>query len=233
MNKARDVKNALLKISSSARALVSATFFKTGKGEYGEGDIFIGVTVPRQREIARTFDALSLSAIMQLLKDRVHECRQTALILLVDRFANASLQEQRRIAGLYLSHTRWINNWDLVDMSARNIIGAYLFDTSRRPLYTLVLSKSLWERRIAIVATHYYIGKGELKDTWKIASLLLSDKEDLVHKATGWMLREAGKKDRKALVTFLKKYHARMPRTMLRYAIKHCSRNDRRFWLGL
>jgi 3-methyladenine DNA glycosylase AlkD len=231
MGEARDVKNALRKISSSERALVSAGFFKSGKGEYGEGDVFIGVTVPEQRNIARQFPDLPFEEIVKLLKDKVHECRLTALIILVERFAKASPQEQKKIVGLYLSHTRFVNNWDLVDSSARDIIGAYLFDKNRKLIYTLVGSKSLWERRIAIVATHYFIGKGELKDTWKIAALLLSDTEDLMHKATGWMLREAGKKDRKELVVFLKKYHSRMSRTMLRYAIEHFSQPERRLWL--
>jgi len=233
MDTARDVKNALRGYASAERALVSKRYFKTGKGEYGEGDVFIGVTVPHQRIVAQRYRSLALAELKKLLKDKVHECRLTALLILVERFSKGTPQERAIIVKLCLSHTRYINNWDLVDSSARDIIGAYCSGKSRRILYRLARSKALWERRIAIVATHYFIGMGELKDTFAIAELLLSDTEDLMHKATGWMLREAGKKDRGALIRFLKAHVSRMPRTMLRYAIEHFSRAERNMWMRL
>ena len=199
MSTAREVTSALRRIASPERALVSKRFFKTGKGEYGEGDVFIGVTVPEQREIALRFRALPLTEIKKLLRSKIHEERLTALIILVGQFERGSKKERTHIVKFYLSSTSRINNWDLVDSSARDIVGAYFSDKSKKILYKLARSKNIWERRIAVVATHYFIGEGKHNDTFVIAKMLLSDTEDLIHKATGWMLREAGKKDRKQL----------------------------------
>lgn len=196
-------------------------FFKTGPGEYGEGDRFRGISVPPLRALAREFAQLPLTETWKLLASPLHEDRLLALLLLNGSFAKGDGKLRAKIHARYLKSTRYINNWDLVDSSAEHIVGAWLFDRSRRPLQQLARSPSLWERRIAIVATFHFIRRDDFDDTLKIASLLLHDDQDLIHKATGWMLREVGKRDRKRLTQFLGQHATRMPRTMLRYAIEH------------
>ena len=193
-------------------------FFRTGPGEYGEGDEFLGLKVPQIRKLAREFRALPLKEVEGLLKSKWHEARLLALVILVDQFERADERMRDAIFRLYLRSTKFINNWDLVDASAPHIVGAHIKDRSL--LTKLARSKSLWERRIAIVATQHFIRNHDLKDTFRLAKNLLDDKHDLIHKATGWMLREAGKRDRDALVAFLEEHATRMPRTMLRYAIE-------------
>jgi 3-methyladenine DNA glycosylase AlkD len=224
----RDIQRELARAADPARARVSAWFFKTGKGQYGEGDKFIGLTVPMQRSIARRFRHLPLADVRRLLQSPVHEHRFTALEVLVAQYEAADPATRRKIFDFYLKHTRWINNWDLVDTSAPYIVGGHLFTGSRRVLYRLAKSPSLWERRIEMVATQAFIRQGDLKDTFAIAELLLSDKHDLIHKAVGWMLREAGKSSPPALLSFLKKNYAAMPRTALRYAIERLSEHQRK-----
>ncbi|MBW3011246.1 DNA alkylation repair protein [Candidatus Woesearchaeota archaeon] len=206
-------------------------FFKTGKGEYGEGDSFIGVRVPDMRTVAKGFMDMSYEYLQKLLQDKVHEYRQIALIILVNKFKKVGEEEKKKIFDFYLKHTKFINNWDLVDLSAPTIVGGYLLDKKRDILYKLAKSRNLWEKRIAIIATAAFIAKKQYKDTLKISEILLKDNHDLIHKAVGWMLREVGKKDQKVLEGFLKKYHKQMPRTMLRYAIEKLDVKKRKFYM--
>jgi 3-methyladenine DNA glycosylase AlkD len=196
-------------------------WFKTGKGEYGEGDKFVGVRVPVQRVIAEKYRYLELGEIEELLESRVHEHRYTGLSILVAQYEAGDAATKERVFDFYLEHTRCVNNWDLVDTSAPYIVGEHLISRSRRVLYRLAKSSDLWERRIAMIATAAFIDRGDLKDMFAIASRLLSDKHDLIHKAIGWMLREAGEHSRAEMIKFLKRNYSRMPRTALRYAIEH------------
>lgn len=214
------IRKELKQLADSSKAKLLQGFFKTGPGEYGEGDIFLGIQVPRIREVERANKTCSLATIGALMKSRYHEERLLGLLLLVQRFNTASPAEQRKIFGIYLRNTNYINNWDLVDLSAPNIVGVYLLDKPRRHLRKLARSKSLWERRIAIVATAQFIRNGQFDDTLEIAEMLMNDREDLIHKAVGWMLREVGKRDMKTEEDFVRQHCSRMPRTMLRYAIE-------------
>lgn len=198
-------------------------FFKTGKGQYGEGDVIMGVKVPEIRAVCKQFVDLSLAEIEELLESPLHEVRQGAAIVMASQAIKAKKNPEHKKAlfDLYLRRTDRINNWDIVDGSCCDVVGGYLLDKPRDILYKLAKSDDMWERRIAIVSTWEFIRHGDLADTFKIAEMLLSDKQDLIHKATGWMLREAGKKDRVQLLKFLDKHAAIMPRTALRYAIEH------------
>lgn len=228
-----EVAAALKKPGTRGKATSSAWFFKTGRGQYGHGDVFIGVTVPEQRKVAIAFRELSLDEVTKLLKSKIHEHRLTALMILVEQYKKGDETARAKITKRYLSHTKHINNWDLVDASAPHIIGQYLLDKNRRVLYKLAKSKNLWERRIAIVATLAFIRHGESDDTFAIAELLLSDTHDLIRKATGWMLREVGKHvSRPALVKFINLHKADMPRTTLRYAIEHFPPETRKAFLA-
>jgi 3-methyladenine DNA glycosylase AlkD len=229
--KAADIRRRLMARADPASIPVLQSFFKTGAGEYGEGDVFVGVRVPAMREVCRDCRDAGLGEIRTLLKSRVHEERLVALLLLVDRFERGDEAVRRDVYEFYLAHTAFINNWDLVDSSAGPIVGAWLFERSRRPLGRLAKSKSLWERRVAIVATHYFIRRGDLADTFQIADLLLEDSHDLIHKAVGWMLREAGNQDGSAERRFLITRYQRMPRTMLRYAIEKFPAAEREKYL--
>jgi 3-methyladenine DNA glycosylase AlkD len=218
--RASDICSRLQILGDQERVQVLQRFFKTGQGEYGQGDIFVGLRVPEIRQLAKQYQALPFSETTRLLQSSLHEARMLALFILVRNYAqgDASLREQ--IYNLYLHNTRFINNWDLVDASAEHIAGAHLRYRSRSPLYNLAVSNLLWDRRIAIMATFHYIKRGEVAETLRIAELLLRDPEDLIHKAVGWMLREIGKRDRLIEEEFLKVHHKMMPRTMLRYAIE-------------
>ncbi|MBI4096511.1 MAG: DNA alkylation repair protein [Candidatus Levybacteria bacterium] len=243
-----ELKKELSGLADEERAEVSQRFFKTGKGEYGEGDVFIGLTVPQSRKIAIKFRSLSFADILKLLKSKIHEERLIALLILVNRFDVGSEEEKKNIFDFYLKNAKCVNNWDLVDLSADKIVGAYILgrgpvrsfppasarstsahvravgspSSSATPpiLIKLAKSENLWERRIAIVATYYFIKNNKFGATLKIAEILLNDKHDLIHKAVGWMLREVGKKDLKTEIGFLNKHYKQMPRTMLRYAIE-------------
>jgi 3-methyladenine DNA glycosylase AlkD len=210
----------LLVLGDSQRALVVQRFFKTAPGEYGEGDIFVGLRVPEIRKLAKEYQYLPLSETSRLLQSSLHEARLLALLILVRAYTqgDASLQEQ--IYNLYLRNTHFINNWDLVDASAEHIAGAHLRYRSRSPLHALAESSLLWDRRISIMATFHYIKRGEFAETLHIAKLLLRDPEDLIHKAVGWMLREIGKRDQLIEEKYLAAHYKTMPRTMLRYAIE-------------
>ena len=207
-------------------------FFKTGPGEYGERDVFVGIRVPAMRSVCRECRGAPLDTIRTLLRSRVHEERSLALMLLVDAFKAADEDGRRAIYELYLSHTVSINNWDLVDASAAQILGGWLHARDRAPLRTLAASASLWERRMAIIATANFIKRGEFDDTFAIADTLLNDEHDLIHKAVGWMLREVGNRDGAAERRFLKGRYQRMPRTMLRYAIEKFPEAERKRYLA-
>jgi len=219
-------------LADSSRGTNLARFFKTGPGDYAEGDKFLGITVPQTRGVLREFMALPFADTLTLLQSPWHEERLLALLLLVARMRKADDTEQTRIYEAYISNTRYINNWDLVDLSARDIVGLYLAQRPRTVLDALVLSTHLWERRIAVVATFYFIGRGEFDDSLRVAQALLGDKHDLIHKAVGWMLREIGKRDRAVLETFLRAHATEMPRTMLRYAIEHFPEAQRQAYLA-
>jgi 3-methyladenine DNA glycosylase AlkD len=221
------LKRELAQAAQGKRAGSSA-WFKTGKGEYGEGDKFIGVRVPAQRTIAAKYHRLGLDAIEKLLRSPIHEHRFTGLLILVAQYERGDESTRRRIFSFYLDHTRCVNNWDLVDVSAPGIVGEHLVLRPRRVLYRLARSPGLWERRIAMVATAAFIDRGDLKDTFAIAARLLADGHDLIHKATGWMLREAGKHSRSQLMKFLKRNYSKIPRTTLRYAIEHLPEAQRK-----
>ncbi len=207
-------------------------FFKTGKGQYGEGDIFLGISVPQLRFIAAKYIDLALSDIEQLLHAKFHEYRLTAVIILTEKYKKSTESERIKIYSFYIKNARYINNWDLVDASADKIVGAYLFDKSREKLYELAKSSNLWEKRIAIIATYQFIKQKEYKDTVGIAEILLHDKHDLIQKAVGWMLREVGKRvSQEKEEEFLKIHYKTMPRTMLRYAIERFPEEKRKKYL--
>jgi 3-methyladenine DNA glycosylase AlkD len=228
---ARGIQQRLRTLGSPEAAAFAARYFKTGAGQYGEGDIFLGLRAAVMHRLAKEYQALPLEELVVLLQSPIHEDRLLALLIMVRRFAKGDPPARRGLYELYLANTQYINNWDLVDASAREVVGGYLADRSRKPLDRLAASTSLWERRISIVATHYFIRRGEFADTLRIAERLLGDREDLIHKAVGWMLREVGKAHRPTLETFLKRHGRVMPRTALRYAIERFPAELRRAYL--
>jgi len=228
---AAQARSATRALANPERASSLRRFFRTGPGEYGEGDRFLGLTVPAVRGLARRFESLSLADVRKLLHSPWHEERLLALLVLVRRYNRGGPAERYAIFSLYLEETRWVNNWDLVDTSAAHIVGRHLREGERRLLYRLVRSPSLWERRIAIIATFDAIRRDDFADTLALAERLLGDREDLMHKATGWMLREVGKRDIEALRIFLRRHAHAMPRTMLRYAIERFPEPERQRWL--
>ena len=219
----------LREFADRERAVFIQGFFKTGPGQYGEGDHFLGIRVPDVRKVAREFRSLPLADLRKLLRSKWHEDRLLALVILVDQYERGG--DRDAIYELYIASTDGINNWDLVDASAPQIVGGHLASRSRAPLYRLAKSKSVWERRIAMLATFHFIRANDFEYSLAIAEMLLGDMHDLIHKAAGWMLREIGKRDRAALEKFLAKHAARMPRTMLRYAIERLSPAARRRFL--
>jgi 3-methyladenine DNA glycosylase AlkD len=232
-NKVEQVAKALTGLIKPGKKDVLSRFFKTDPGHYGHGDVFIGVMVPQQRQVAKQFKDLPLVEIAKLLASPIHEYRLTALLILVEQFVVADDPQKAKIVKFYLARTPRINNWDLVDLSAPKILGAWLLDKDRKILDKLVKSKNIWERRIAVVSTFAFIKAGETKDTWRLAKILLRDSHDLMHKATGWMLREAGKRDPESLKKFLSEHGAKMPRTMLRYSIEKFNAIERKKYLKI
>lgn len=218
-------------LADSEIATHSLRYFKTGKGEYGYGDKFLGIRVPVLRKVAKSFQGISKREISILLKSEYHEARLLSLLILVGQFSAGDENRRNLIYNLYLKHTKYINNWDLVDTSAPNIVGAWLIDRGRSKLYELAGSTSLWERRISIISTLYFIRNGDYSDTLKLAEILITDSEDLIHKAVGWMLREIGNRDRAVEEKYLKKHYKQMPRTMLRYSIEKFSKDSRQRFL--
>lgn len=228
------LKKDLRKLADPEKAKNYARFFKTGQGEYGEGDKFLGVVVPQQRKVAVKYRGLELKDLQGLLSSNIHEYRLIALFVLVSQYKKAKKNEndKKKIVDFYLKNTKNINNWDLVDSSVHYILGDYLLDKlDRKILYKLAKSKNLWERRIAIISTFAFIRAGQFIDTLKIAKILLNDKHDLIHKAVGWMLREVGNRNLKIEEEFLQKHYKQMPRTMLRYAIEKFVAEKRQSYL--
>jgi 3-methyladenine DNA glycosylase AlkD len=226
------VKNELAKLSDPEHALKLQGFFKTGKGEYGEGDVFLGLRVPDQRRVAKKYRKAPLTDVSELLRSEIHEHRLTALFILTEQFNKGDEETRRRIVDLYLSNTAYVNNWDLVDCSAHKILGEWLIDKERGLLYELARSESLWERRISVISTFAFIRRGDLVDAVALAEALVDDEHDLIHKASGWVLREVGKKDQSVLEKFLLDHYKTMPRTMLRYSIERLPEELRRFYMG-
>lgn len=230
-NTAKEIRKRLQKMGDKKDALFLQGFFKTGAGQYGEGDIFLGIRVPAVRALAKEYHQLPPEKVLPLLRSPYHEERLFALVMFVNASVKGDELIQKKIYNLYLANTRYINNWDLVDLSAPNVVGAYLLTKSKNPLYKLAKSKSLWERRIAILATFYFIKNKQFADALHIAGIMQKDKEDLIHKATGWMLREVAKRDVVIAEKFLRKHCREMPRTMLRYAIERFSPAKRNMFL--
>ena len=226
------LKAEMQRLGNPEKAEFFKRFFKTGPGEYAEGDQFVGITVPEQRRLARRYcRELSLTEIVQLLQSQIHEYRLTALLMLVLQFKRADEAVRKQIVELYLANTSQVNNWDLVDSSAPQLLGEYLLDKERGLLDDLAASKLLWERRIAILASFAFIKREQFADTLRIAEHLLADQHDLIHKAVGWMLREVGNHDQMTEEKFLQKHYRVMPRTMLRYAIEKFPEKRRQAYL--
>jgi 3-methyladenine DNA glycosylase AlkD len=225
------IKGRLRKFANKEKAEVLRGFFKTGPGQYGEGDLFLGVAVPNIRKVAKECRAASLGEVTKLLPSAWHEERLLALLMLVERFAAGNDDLKTKIYRLYLKNTKYINNWDFVDLTAPNIVGVHLADKSRKQLYTFARSKNLWQRRIAILATFAFIRRNDFADTLGISEILLADKHDLLHKAVGWMLREVGKRSLSTEEKFLNQHYKTMPRTMLRYAIERFPEAKRQKYL--
>jgi 3-methyladenine DNA glycosylase AlkD len=230
MSDLREIRKAVRDLADPKRAAVLRGFFKTGPGQYGEGDRFVGLTVPQVRSLLHRFHPADDAVLRDLLRSPIHEERLLALLLLVERYQKGSTAERNRVFALYVKNFKRINNWDLVDASAEHIVGPHA--VGRAQLLRWARSPHLWTRRIAIVSTFHSIRAGRFGDTLAVAGVLLSDEEDLLHKATGWMLREVGKRDAAALASFLRRHHRRMPRTMLRYAIERFPESRRKAWLA-
>ena len=227
----KDIRAKLRKLGDKERAIVSQRFFKTGPGEYGEGDVFLGIKVPELRKLAKEYEDITMKQVKALLKSSIHEERLLALLILIRKYVKGDESARKRIYEVYIKNTQFINNWDLVDVTAEHIVGAFLRDKDRSPLYRLSRSKNLWERRISIMASFHFIKHNEFSDTLKISKILLADREDLIHKAVGWMLREVGKRHMTTEERFLKDHYRKMPRTMLRYAIERFPESERQRYL--
>ena len=225
------IKRDLSQLGDPNRAIKLSGFFKTGKGHYGEGDLFLGIPVPEQRKVAKKYIDLSLNDLQELLNSKIHEHRFTALVILISKYRKTEKSGKAEIFSFYLKNTKNINNWDLVDLSAPRIVGDYLVNKDRSILYKLAKSNSLWERRISILSTFIFIDNNDFEDALNISELLLQDKHDLIHKAVGWGLREIGKRDQNVEERFLTKFCLQMPRTMLRYAIEKFDEKKRKFYL--
>ncbi|MEI8344038.1 MAG: DNA alkylation repair protein [Candidatus Moraniibacteriota bacterium] len=229
----KELRKEIRSLANPQKARILAGFFKTGKGQYGEGDKFLGITVPQTRTVAKKYWQLPLAEVLQLLQSAFHEERLAALLIMILQYQKGDEKQKKEIFQAYLENTQWINNWDLVDLTADRIVGAYLDDKTKDLLFKLAQSKLLWERRIAMLATFYEIKKGKSEIALAVAEKLLGDREDLMHKAVGWMLREVGKRcSQKEEEKFLQKYIKVMPRTTLRYAIERFEEGKRRQYLG-
>ena len=224
-----NLKQDLERLANKEKAVILQRFFKTGKGEYGHGDLFLGITVPEQRRIAKKYSRLSLDDLQSLLSSKIHEYRLTSLLILIEKYKNV---DKKEVVDFYLRNTKNINNWDLVDLSSHKILGNYLLNKDKNILYKLAKSNDLWKKRISIISTFAFIRNSDFDCSLKISEILLNDKHDLIHKAVGWMLRELGKRNLKVEEEFLKKYYKKMPRTMLRYAIEKFSKEKRYYYLN-
>jgi 3-methyladenine DNA glycosylase AlkD len=228
----KEIRSRLHKLGDRQKAQFLQGFFKTGPGGYGKGDIFLGIRVPELRKLSSIYKKLTAREALPMLRSPIHEERLLALLLLIRAFSKGDDPVRKQIYRIYLDNTQSINNWDLVDISAPHIVGAFLIDKSKKPLYQLAKSNNLWERRIAIMATFHFIRDHQFSEALRISKILLLDKEDLIHKAVGWMLREIGKRDMECEELFLKEHYKQMPRTMLRYAIEKFPPSKRRMYLN-
>lgn len=226
------MKREMAQLSDPDRAKKLSRFFKTGKNQYGEGDIFLGIPVPEQRKVAKKYVDLSLDNLQELLNTKIHEYRFTALVILISKYRKAEEMGKKEIFDFYLKNTENVNNWDLVDLSAPRIIGDYLLNKERSILYKLAKSNNLWKKRISILSTFAFIDNNDFEDALRISKLLLNDEHDLIHKAVGWALREIGKKNQNVEEQFLSKHYLHMPRTMLRYAIEKFDERKRKTYLN-
>ncbi|GAA4408016.1 DNA alkylation repair protein [Nibrella viscosa] len=233
MNKAEDIRRAIHALADPERAPLVARFFKTGPGQYGEGDQFLGLTMPQQREVARQFLQLPMDEVVLLVQNPYHEIRMTGLLIWTYQCKKAGAALREAIAQRYLANRIYVNNWDLVDVTCPEVVGNYLLDQDRSVLYDLARQDHLWSQRIAIVSTFAFIRKNQFADTFAIAELLLNHRHDLIHKAVGWMLREVGKRNPEALEEFLHDHIRQMPRTALRYAIERFEPGRRKYYLLL
>lgn len=227
----KQLEQELERYASEQRGIILQRFFKTGKGEYGAGDVFLGLTMGEQRELAKKFQDLQMNELQELLNSKIHEKRMISLIILTRKFKKSDEEGKKQIFNFYIKNAKRINNWDLVDLSAPNIVGMFLMDKQRNILYKLASSENLWEKRISIISTFTFIRNGDFKDTLKISEKLLKERHDLIHKAVGWMLREVGKKNQEKLEEFLKKHYKQLPRTTLRYAIEKFEEGKRKRYL--
>ena len=227
--------NELMNHASEEQAKKSRRYFKTGKGDYGEGDVFIGVKMGQIFELVKAYSEMPIEEIEKLLENEIHEIRAGGVSIMdkASRKKKLSPDRLKDFYELYMRRIDRINNWDLVDLGCMHLTGCYLFDKKRDILYNLAKSSNLWERRIAIVSTCYFIRQGDLDDTFALAEMLVEDKIDLIHKGTGWMLRMAGDRDRQKLISFLDKFASTMPRTMLRYSIEKFDKEERTYYLKL
>ena len=219
---------SLQMLADKDKAQFLQRFFKTGKGQYAEGDIFWGIKVPETRQVAKAYKGMPLAELEKIMKNPVHEVRFCGLMILVEKFNKAKEADKKRIIDFYLSNTQYINNWDLVDLSCYKILGNYLLDKPRDVLYHLAKSKNMWEQRIAIVSTLSFIRNCEFYDTLAISEMLIDHRHDLIHKAVGWMLRELAKRDQYLMLQFIEKHYNRQSRTTLRYAIEHLPEEQRK-----
>ena len=226
-----DLKDDIKKEANPEKAKILQRFFKTGKGEYGEGDIFLGITVPQSREIAKKYISIQLEEINLLLQSKIHEERLIALLILVENYKKSTQKDKELIFNFYLNNAKYINNWDLVDLTADKIAGHYLYDKPKDILYKLAKSDNLWKKRISIISTFYFIKNNEFNETLKISEILIKDNHDLIQKAVGWMLREIGKRSPETEEEFLNKHYRIMPRTTLRYAIEKFPESKRQAYL--
>jgi len=227
----KDIRKKIESEKNPKQAVILQRFFKTGKGEYGEGDVFYGIKVPVQRTIAKMFNDLSLDDLKELIHSKIHEERLIAAFILIDQYKKGDEKKKKTVFDFYLRNRKGINNWDLVDLSAPKIVGEHLLNKEKDLLYKFARSKDLWEKRIAILSTHTFIREHFFEDTVNISEILLQDKDDLIHKAVGWMLREIGNRDMQVEEEFLVKHYKKMPRTMLRYAIEKFPEKKRKDYL--
>jgi len=233
MNKYTKLVQELKKKYDPVRAKHSQRFFKTGKGEYGEGDVFLGLNMPEQREIAKKYLDLPLNDIQKLVDSKIHEHRMVGLLIVTYKYAKGDDKEKEKLFKFYVKNSKQVNNWDLVDVTCHKVVGDYLLDKDRKLLYKWARSKNLWEKRLAIISTFAFFRREELDDSYKIATMLLHDQHDLIHKAVGWTLRECGKRDLSRLYKFLDQHTRTMPRTALRYAIEKLPDAKRKYYLQL
>jgi 3-methyladenine DNA glycosylase AlkD len=230
---AASVRGQLAALADPAKAAFFPRFFKAGKGEYAEGDVFLGVTVPQIRSVVKRHRGVPLPEVKKLLADELHECRLAGVLILDAQFSRTDGAERKKIVDFYVSQLDRVNNWDIVDASAYRILGEYLADKPRGILYELAASGHLWRERVAVVSTLAFIRRGDFEDIFRLSERFLGHRHDLMHKACGWMLREAGKRDKKALERFLKTHAAAMPRTMLRYSIEKFPPDERKCFMGM